>query len=345
MTGENTQTSLRDDINAAIEQIESKDKEIEVEVEAEPEAVADKPARERDETGKFKKKSDKAEEPEKVEEKIEAEPEQPVPIIAELKPPQSLKGELKAKWKELPIEVQNEFVRLESTQAKGMAKIAQTAKFGEEVMNEVQPYMAMIQAEGGTPQAAIKSLLNTAYLLRTAPPAHKQQLIYQLANQYGVDLSNPPEQKQVDPNIQHILNELNQIKQQQTGQVTANQQAADQALETEIQQFASDPKNIHFEELKGVMSGLLTSGVASGLQDAYEQACWANPEIRNSILSEQKRQDEFKRKEEEKKLIARKKGAATTLKSDPSGTVDVPTGDETLRQTLERQFYGNSQRI
>lgn len=353
METENSQTSLRQDLEAAMETVAEREAEEKVVPET-PEAsgVTDeirgetpeqKATRERDEAGRFKK-SEKKDEKEGLEVEAEAQPLEAAPT--DLKPPQSLKGEIKAKWKDVPDFLKREFIRLEGTQAKGMAKIAQTAKFGEEVMAEVQPYMAMIQSEGSDARTAIRSLLNTAYLMRTAPPAQKQQLFFQLAQKYGVDLSNQPQQQRLDPNLQYVLGELQQLKQQQSGQLTAQTQAQEQEIMGEIQAFASDPAHPYFEEVKGDMAYLLQlpQGGPKNLDDAYERACWANPEIRKSILADQRKAEEAKRKEELQKSIAGKKVAASSLKSDPTGATPVPDGGD-LRATISSLYYGDSKRI
>lgn len=345
METETSQTTLRQDLEAAMQTVADKEvpetkveESVEKEIKEPVETAEQKSTRERDEAGRFKK----------AEEKNDAEvgePETEQPVTGELKPPQSLKGEIKAKWQEVPDFLKQEFIRLETTQAKGMSKIAQTAKFGEEVMSEVQPYLAMIQSEGSSPRAAIRSLLNTAYMLRTAAPAQKKQLFHNLAQQYGVDLGQQTP-VQVDPNLQYLLNRLNNLEQSQSGQLTAQTQAQEQEIQGEIQSFSSDPAHPYFEEVRADMAHLLMlpEGGPKDLKDAYDRACWANPQIRSLILSDQRKADEQKRKEELQKSIAGKKAAASSIKSDPTGATPVPDGGS-LRETISSLYYGNSKRI
>jgi hypothetical protein len=83
----------------------------------------------------------------------------------------------------------------------------------------------------------------------------------------GVDLS-PVMQK-----ISALENYINQ--QQQT------------TVHSELQRFASNPEHKFFENVKADMGRLINSGYAEGLDDAYDKACWANPEIRNLLIKQQ----------------------------------------------------------
>jgi hypothetical protein len=57
--------------------------------------------------------------------------------------------------------------------------------------------------------------------------------------------------------------------------------------QTQIAAFSADPANKFFENVKGDMAVLLQSGKAATLKDAYDQACWLNPETRAILLQEQ----------------------------------------------------------
>jgi hypothetical protein len=54
-----------------------------------------------------------------------------------------------------------------------------------------------------------------------------------------------------------------------------------------IKQFGGDPKNQFFENVRLDMTRLLQAGSAESLEDAYDKACWANPEIRNLLIKQQ----------------------------------------------------------
>lgn len=242
-----------------------------------------------------------------------------------VEPPDSWSQEAKEAFKEAAPAIQEQIAKREKEFKVGLQKNAEDAKFGKQIEQIVSPYRAMIQAEGGDVPSAIQDLLNTAYVLRNAGPEQKKQLFTGLARQFGVDLSefqsnNEPDEEFVDPEVKKLRAELNQLKQQNEYQVQSQRQAQVQELQAQIQAFASDPKNEHFEKVKHVMSGLLQSGAAKTLQDAYDQAVWADPDIRTKLSKKKSSEAELKKRKDQKaKSEQKKKAAGTQVKGD-----DVP---------------------
>lgn len=58
-------------------------------------------------------------------------------------------------------------------------------------------------------------------------------------------------------------------------------------MERDIASFETDPANRYFSQVKPIMASLLNSGQAATLKDAYEQAIWANPDIRSELIKQQ----------------------------------------------------------
>lgn len=288
--------SIRGDLEKAFETVESPSEE--------PEAKSEKT---RDEAGKFAKKP------------AEVAPEEKVPDA-----PRSWTNEEKAKWAEATPEVRKAILRRESEVEQGFTKLDEDRNFGKSIKDVVTPYMQIINAEGGTPATAIQSLLNTAYILRTAPAAQKTALFHQLARQYGVDLSQPNNTSAVQPNA--LLTEINQLKQQiQQQPEVFRQQQESLAIKSQIDTFAADPKNIHYEKLKPVMASLLQGGQAKDMQDAYDKASWADPDIRSSLVATQSAETETKRIAEIKAKTEQSRKASVSIKGSPSIN-PVPNG-------------------
>jgi septal ring-binding cell division protein DamX len=88
------------------------------------------------------------------------------------------------------------------------------------------------------------------------------------------------------------------------------------------------------------MAGLMNSGAAETMQEAYDRAVYADPTIRQAILAEEATKAEAKRKEEEAKRVqAAKKAAGVNVKSSP-GQANAPrTMDDELRE-IARKHYG-----
>lgn len=292
--------SIRGDLERAFAEAENP---------VEPEIKAEKT---RDETGKFAKKTD---EPEV---KLEAEK---VP-----EPPRSWNATEKSEWSTMTPAQRSAVMRRESEVELGFTKLDEDRNFGKSLKEVIAPYLSIITAEGGTPATAVKELLNTAYILRTAPAAQKTALFHQLAQQYGVDLKSDISTVQPDQTVQQLQNQVLQLRQEiQKQPEVFEQQQANRSLKGTIDAFAADPKNIHYEKLKPVMASLLQNDRAKDMQDAYEQASWADPDIRPALVAEQAKSLETQRINDIKAKTELSRKAAVSVRGSPSIN-PVPNG-------------------
>lgn len=357
------ENSVRADLEAAMKaHVEPPEVEAEV-VEAvatEVETEVQKQERARDEKGRFAAKSDVASDVPAADasarsadaaksavepEKPVAEPEKPEAAPTSLAPPNGWSAEAKAKWHELPPEIMSAVQKREQDIAKFTSTRDEHASFGKDIYQAVQPYMATIKAEGGTPRTAIESLLNTAYVLRTGSPEVKKQLLLQTAQQFGVDLRVAPSDptKQTPPEIASLQQEIAQLK----GMLTQQQQSAQQQLQTEVQTeieaFAADPKHTHYAEVKAVMAALLRDGLAKDLQDAYDQAVWARPDLRATLLAQQRAEEEQKRSAEAKRKAEEAKRKSISITGGPGNTAAAAApGGRSIRDELEAAMAASS---
>lgn len=277
-----------------------------------------------------------AEEDDGVKEIKEPEAES-APIVDEFaEPPVSLKAEMKAKWKDLPSDVRAEWSRREGEIHRAMTAKDGDLNLGRTIKEIAAPYEAIIRSEGGTVEGAFKDLLNTSYILRTGSPQQKAQAIQAAIQQFGVDVRLLGQgQQQVDPNIAHLQREIQTLRQQANPETIKSQlqeQMERDNIQKQISEFAANPKNAHFETVRSQMGALITSGQAKDLQDAYEQACWANPSIRSELLKAQSAQEAEKKKAE----MAKKKNAAASVMGSPDGSSPATiTVKKSIRDNLK----------
>jgi len=307
--GQEEPVSLRDQIVAARNKaIEPKEDVIKEEVPKE-----EKKIRARAEDGKFAKAPKEVSQP-----VIEQDPK--------LEAPQSYSAAVKAKWKELPTEIQQELTKREQDFHKELTKHDEERVFGRQIKSVVAPYEAMIRAEGGTPDKAVADLLNTAYLLRTASPQQKGQLIWQVARQFGADMSNTQQaQAAVDPRLHQLQQKLEQVEGTLKQQLTLKEQQEQAAIHGEIQSFAAAPGHEHFEAVKAHMAALLSNNLAKSMQDAYDQAVYARPDIRSTLLEKQTADLAAKRIADTKAKAEAAKRAGSSVKGSP-GMVAAKNG-------------------
>lgn len=343
-TEETEETSLREDLESAVREVAERTETTPNAQQEKPEERDAKSAKARDENGKFAKETaDNQDKSQKG--KTSPASENAAEIAQVTKPsitaPNTWTPAAKAKWNELPPEIQAEVAKRESEVEKGFTKLDEERNVGKSFKETISPYMPMIQAEGSTPIVAIQTLLNTAYRLRTSSPQEKGQLIMDLARQYGADLSQVSQsQPQTDPQLRAIQQELATLKNARQQELSAREQQEQEATTSLISAFAADPKNVHFETVKADMAALLKAGRARDLQDAYDKAVWASPDIRSTLLEAERQQAEAKRVAEAKDKADKARKASVSISGSPGATAPSKANNEdrSLREELEANF-------
>jgi len=260
-------------------------------------------------------------------------------------PPSTYTTAAKAAYLALPKDspLRADIKKREADFQKGISQYKQAAEAGTRLMNEIQPYMGIIQSEGGTPERAVKSLLQTAYQLRTGTPQQKGQLVMQIAQQYGADLSQFIRQPQtgqdgqpaqfdpqsLTPVVSQLLSPLEQKINQIEGRFMTAQQQREQAEQQEalgrIEAFRSaadakgQPLHPYFDDVRDMMAGLLGSGNAQDLNQAYEMACRAHPEVSKALTAAQQQAQEAQRLENAKRRAAEASRAKVVNASGQGG--------------------------
>jgi hypothetical protein len=270
---------------------------------------------------------------------------EPVASEPPARAPEGWTAEAKAEFANLPKVIQNEVLRREADIHRGLTRDSEERAFAKQMREVVTPYMPIINAEGGNPVAAVQNLLNTAYVLRTASPAEKGRLIAQIAQEYGAQMPVPGEQPYIDPQVQALQSRVAQMDQWIQQSQISQQQQQELALQSQIQAFASDPANQHFEQVKAHMASLLSNGLAADLKDAYQQAIWANPDVRSSLLKQQEAEKEEKLKSAMRARTDKARSAAVSVRGSPGTAVPTAAVERSLRDELAAQFAAVSGRV
>lgn len=283
--------------------------------------------RERDENGRFKAKQpgdkretltlkDKpAEAPaEPVAEQPAAPQEQqqaakPEPIL----PPGEWKGAAKVRWDRLPREVQAEISERYNAFEQQRAAL-------EPVSRAIEPHRELWMRDAGSVEAAIGQL-GQFYRLYLDNP---QGLIQHIARTRGIDLGAFVQQPD-QPGAPQQAPDLNSIVAQTVQQalqpiLAERQQAETQQIQQQIDAFRRDPKHPYFEDVKVHMGHLIRIGSAKDMQEAYDQAVWANPAIRQQLLESQA---EEARKTQAAAADKARKAAAASVRGSPLPGVAV----------------------
>jgi hypothetical protein len=253
-----------------------------------PETDEAKAARLRDEGGRFKAAEPAVKAP-------AAAPGAPIAAPAPdgapqvSRPPGGFSPATKAAWDTLPDFVKADIAKREaevSTGFKSYEGLAPFAKLAESngttIQRALQEYNTL---ENTFSQDPIKGIEAICHRLGVNPRA----LVNAMGHRYGLEAPQTPQapgnglqapapapQPPVDPAA---------IARQVYAQVQEESSARE--LTASVGAFAANPANKYFENVRESMGALISAGQSNSLQEAYDAACWLNPQVRAILLTEQ----------------------------------------------------------
>ena len=273
-----------------------------------------------------------------------AKPDAPVKADPVDNVPQSFKPGLLEDWKTVPRSVREEIHRRE---AESYALLEQTKGQRAQlqaIQQAVQPYEALLQAEGGSVPTALRNYLQAATLMRQGSPLAKAQWIAKLtrtftsqehlglldqavAAEFGVNGAQAPTQEPNgyqqprqefrDPRVDEMLARQQQAQQQEW-------QQGFQEAQAEKDSWVSEKQPEFLPWVKNRMATLLETaardGEELGYDEAYDAACRTHPEVRK-ILTQ--REEAAKA---QPSAVQRSRRASVSLR--PQGAVAPSGGNE-----------------
>ena len=321
--GEQAQDSLMDDLAAAWESAETEEVETDV-VEDNQQDLSEEPSA--DESPRSEGEASGDEEPELVQADTADAPSE---AEGSDKPPVGLSPAAREAWKDTPEEVRKEIAKREADYEKGIVQYSQNAKRAEQMDQVLQPYQQLFAMNGG-PAQTLPGLLQTASILQMGAPQQKAQAVASLIKQFGIDIGTLDsmlvgEAPREEDNVSKIVDQrIQQFIAQQQAVQNKQQQGV---IQSEVQQFASNPKNEFYADVRSDMADLMDLAANRGqplsLEAAYEKACAMNPQISQIIASRTNSAS-----------AAQKKAAAASISGSPSGPGSVPEADD-IRSALE----------
>jgi hypothetical protein len=273
----------------------------------------------------------------------QSEPEAEEPVWK--RPPSSWKRDYHEVWQTADDRLKEYAWQREEEMRKGVEPLLTKAQFADRMQKVIQPYEQTIRGLGIEPDAAVEALMRADHALRTSPPEQKRAYLAQLASQYGINLGEVDPYSQggpVDPVVYQLQNELNNIRGEVVGWKQQQEQAQNQALLAEINDFAQTAD--HFEDVRPTMISLLQSGVVNTLEEAYEKAIRLDDNIYAEIQKGRQAQDESARREAANKAAKAAKAAAVSVRSStPGGQPTAKAQDR--RSMLFEQFDNMNERF
>lgn len=243
--------------------------------------------------------------------------------------PQAWKPEAREFWKDIPEAARREIIRTEQSIQQTLRDTVEDRRFAGAIKDTIRPFEHFIKAEGSDPVRAIDNLLTTAARLRTGNVTEVAGMMTELVKQFGVgrfgndfiraldsSLSGAAPQQQRDPYVSQMEQRLNQIEQRDRMNAQYAEQQRSAVAEQEIMSFAETAEFIG--DVKHDMADIIelanSRGQAIGLKEAYDRACWANPEIRSILTQRQERE----RAQQTNQVAQKARAAAVSVGGSPA---------------------------
>jgi hypothetical protein len=261
------------------------------------------------------------------------------------RPPSSWKRDYHEVWQTADPRLQEYAYKREEEMRAGIEPLRSKAQFADQMNEAIQPYMNTIQGLGIDAPRAVKALMEADHVLRNSPPDQKRAYLANLARSYGINLGEVDSYSQgapVDPNYYALQNELNNIRGEMNNQKQQQEQAENQSLLGEINNFAGNAE--YFEEVRPDMIKLLQSGVAGTLEEAYEKAIRLNDDVFTQTQQRSQAEAAAQKSSSANRAAKAAKAAAVSVKSSTPGT-KTTTKAQDRRSMLLEQFDSVNERF
>jgi hypothetical protein len=257
------------------------------------------------------------------------------------RPPASWKKDYHEAWTTADPKLKEYAWKREEEMRAGVQPLLTKAQYADQMQQAIEPYMNNIRGLGIEAPQAVKALMEADNVLRHGSPQQKQAYFAQLAQQYGINMSDVQIQP-TDPNFYAIQNELAQVRGEVLNWKQQQENAQNQALLSEINQFQA--KAEYFEEARPTMIQLLNSGVAQDLDDAYQKAIRLDNDLFTKHQQASQGQADAAKREASNRAAKAARAAAVSVKSSTPGAA-TSTKAQDRRSLLMEQFDNLNERF
>lgn len=344
--------TVLDDVTAAVE---------EAFADPEEEVVEEKPEEEPKELEASEETT------EETEEEITEDVEEEAP--EELQPPEHFSAEDKEKFLTIPNEHRAGLLDVRKSLERGFDEKFQGMARMREEQEAVAAIMAPVEAElsqaGLDRVAGIRMLVGTHQALQQNPAAgiahlitqyggaNAGALVSQLNAHFGVASPKPGTEvdEYVDPNLAALNARFDKFEAVQNQNQLNSQQAQQTDINNQVQLFQEakdDSGNLkypHFKVLEPLMAKAITGGMTQNIEEAYEIASRANPEIFELMMKErdEKRVADIDTHRKEANAKAKKASRdVNTNRAAPDTPNDVPQNMKNCVEDVYDELAGQS---
>jgi len=264
------------------------------------------------------------------------------------KAPQSWTPKARERWSAIPADIRQEIVRREEASVAGVRQLQEQFAPYRQFADNLAPFINEAMQNRVDPAGYINNVLSAERGLRMGTDEQRFEALVRIADAYNIPLRKAlnelagsevippaPQQMQLPPEIQRELMEARQFRQQYESQ----QQQQGEEMSPELKEFSS--KSEFFEDVRLDMADLIEQGLATDLQDAYDQACWRNKGVRELLLERRDKQGKVKEKQQ--------KASGLNHTSTNTAEVDVQTNkdddDDDIYESVRKSVQALNSRV
>ena len=227
---------------------------------------------------------------------------------------------------------------MEAAHTQRSQELSEIRRAIEPLAQSMQRYQGYFQETGARPEEVFNTLMQVDYGLRSGSVEQKYDILRSLIRSYGIPApgeGGAPTQQQPqtirDPRVDHVMNQVQAMQGQAQQAALRDQAAVAQSMRQRVADFATaagedgTPSHPYFGEVEAQMAALAQADVARGVQPdleaLYDQACYANPNVRQRILADQNAQATVQRQ----RTNAGKRRAGKGISGAGSSSKEQPT--------------------
>jgi hypothetical protein len=250
--------------------------------------------------------------------------------------PKSWPKEMHDHWGKTPKEVQTYWQTREKQMLDGIEQYKQAAHYGKSLSDVLAPYHPLLQSKGLDAPRAVADLMQAYTAMTQGTPEQRRTAYEQIGKNLGITLAPQGEASvPLDPRIEAMQSQFQQMQQTITAQQTEALNAAREKAGQEVEKFASDPANIYFNELQDDILNELKAGY--DLPTAYKRAVRANDVTFNKEIARTQTETEAKLKENARLQALPKKQAKSVNIGGRDSHVGLTEPLGTLEETIRAE--------
>jgi hypothetical protein len=239
--------------------------------------------------------------------------------------------------------------RLEAAHTRKSQETAGHLKAAEPFLGVAKHFEAQLSQRGiGAAQHAqyFGGLAEAENALHAAAQRNDPQPFYDLMARYGFTPGAPSQAAGQQPDqreLRELRAEVQSLKQREAQRTEDARAQVSQSASTDVQAFQDSkdaqgkPAHPHFDEVRVRMAALMGADPALTLDKAYDQACWADPTVRQKLLDASKAAETAKQTEQARQAAASAQ-RANGVNVRSGGGSSKPAPGATIGETMRRVY-------